>query len=215
MAAVLIIEDDGLVAGYMARTLRQAGHTPILAPDARSALQEAAEQPDLILLDLGLPDLPGEELLRHLKSRAETARIPVLVITGKREAAARLREAGERTIPDILLKPVSGAQLCQAVNAALTDQQGRDVLAVPLLQQRQRELILRLIEEGPDTLVLHICRRLNADRTRMRRSQAGEVLTWAEIAEWAKRERLLDAEQASLLRHCPPAEPHEARQGAA
>jgi DNA-binding response OmpR family regulator len=56
MAAILIVEDDELVAGQMARTLRKAGHVPILAPDARSALDEAVDRPDVILLDLGLPD---------------------------------------------------------------------------------------------------------------------------------------------------------------
>src|SRR3990172_2193614 len=115
MAAILIVEDDGLVAGHVARTLRQAGHTPILASDARSALQEAADRPDIILLDLGLPDLPGEELLRRLKSRPETAKIPVLVITGRKEAAAQLRKTEKGNVADILLKPVSSAQLREAV----------------------------------------------------------------------------------------------------
>jgi DNA-binding response OmpR family regulator len=120
MASVLIVEDDGLVARHMAHVLRQVGHTPIVAYDARSALRKAADRPDIVLLDLGLPDLTGKEVLQHLKSRSETADIPVLVVTGRREAAARLR-ASEKTssVSDILLKPFSAAQLCLAVNAAL------------------------------------------------------------------------------------------------
>ncbi|MEK7204982.1 MAG: response regulator, partial [candidate division NC10 bacterium] len=95
MATILIVEDDGLVARHMARILRGAGHTPILASDGRSALLEASDRPDLVLLDLGLPDVPGEELLRHLKKRPETAGIPVIVVTGKTEAAAQLKAAAK------------------------------------------------------------------------------------------------------------------------
>lgn len=215
MAAILIVEDDGLVAGHVARTLRQAGHTPILASDARSALQEAADRPDIILLDLGLPDLPGEELLRRLKSRPETAKIPVLVITGRKEAAAQLRKTEKGNVADILLKPVSGAQLREAVDIALASQGELDADTVQLARQRQRELILRLIVEGPDPLAFHVSRRLCADRTKTRGSMSADALTWADIAEWGMREGLLDAEQAHLLRRVPLTAPQKARAGSA
>jgi CheY-like chemotaxis protein len=119
MAAILIVEDDGLVARSMARTLRQAGHNPALASDARSGLREALGHPRVILLDLGLPDLSGEEVLRELRSRPETAGIPVLVITGKEEAAAPGWRAGQSNVAEVLLKPVSDAQLRRAVDSAL------------------------------------------------------------------------------------------------
>ncbi|MFI5342553.1 MAG: PleD family two-component system response regulator [Candidatus Methylomirabilales bacterium] len=195
------MEDDGLVTGKMARTLRQAGHVPILAPDAQSALDEAADRPDVILFDLGLPDLPVKELLERLQSQPNTAHIPVLVITGEGEAAAYLREDGR--VADVLLKPVSGVKLREAVDTILATQEQPDAEALRLDRQRQREVILRLIVEGPDPLVFHISRRLCADRTNARRSIHAETLTWADIAEWGKREGLLDAEQASLLRRVP------------
>jgi DNA-binding response OmpR family regulator len=215
MAAILIVEDDGLVAGHMARTLRQAGHTPVLAADAHAALREAMERPDVVLLDLGLPDLPGEELLGRLKSQPETAHIPVLVITGKQEAAAHLRESRTGRVADILLKPVSGAQLREAVDAALAGQQEHDVEAIAPAQHRQQELILRLILGGPDSLVFHISRRLSADRTSVRSSLHADALSWAEIADWGKREGMLDAEEARLLRRVPLAGPQRDREGTA
>ena len=119
MASVLIVEDDGLVARHMAHVLRQVGHTPIVAYDAASGLRKAADRPDIVLLDLGLPDLTGKEVLQRLKSHSETAGIPVLVITGRREAADRLRTHAEGNVSDILLKPFSAAQLCLAVSVAL------------------------------------------------------------------------------------------------
>ena len=119
MASVLIVEDDGLVARHIAHVLRQVGHTPIMAYDAQSALRKAATHPDIVLLDLGLPDLTGKEVLQRLRSRSETADIPVLVITGRREAAARLRARMQSSISDILLKPFSAAELCLAINGVL------------------------------------------------------------------------------------------------
>ncbi len=105
MARILIVQNDGLAAARMARTLSEPGHTPILAPDARAAFQEMADRPDLVLLDLDLPDLPGEEFLRRLRSQPETAQLPVVVLTGHRRAATRLRESeigGVAAIVDVI-----------------------------------------------------------------------------------------------------------------
>jgi CheY-like chemotaxis protein len=198
MAAILIVEEDGVLAQQMARTLRQAGHFPILASDARSALRGAEERPDVILLDLELPDLQGEDLLARLQSPPGTARIPVLAITWRREANAQLREKGG--VADVLLKPVSGVQLREAVDNVFAIHWHPTAEALRLDQKRQRELILRLIAHAPDPLVFHISRRICADRTSARSSHHGETLSWAEIADWGRREGLLDAEQASLLR---------------
>ncbi|OGC01394.1 MAG: hypothetical protein A3G35_02085 [candidate division NC10 bacterium RIFCSPLOWO2_12_FULL_66_18] len=198
----------------MARTLRQAGHTAILASDARSALQEARHWPDLVLLELG-PDLPGEELLGYLKSQPETAHIPVLVITEQREAVDPLERSAKECITDILLKPLSAAQLREVVDRALAAQLELDADALRLAWRRQQELILRLILEGPDPLAFHICRRICADRTRMKSPRSADALTWTEVAEWGMREGLLDAEQARLLRRVPLVGPERTRTGAA
>jgi DNA-binding response OmpR family regulator len=215
MAAILIVEDDQSLAWAEARILRQAGHTPIHAPDARTALQEAADRPDLILLDLGLPDLPGEEVLRRLKSRPETAQIPVLVITGYPEAAAQLRAAEEASRVDILLKPFASTRLSQMVESILSESPAQDAEEGSPLLHRQQGLIRRLIEQGPDSLVFHVYRRLRADRVRTKNAVSAEALTWTEIAEWAKREGLLDPEQASLLRRPWRAGPEGGRTGTA
>jgi len=215
MAAILIVEDDDSLALAEASILRQAGHVPIHAPDARTALQEAADRPDLILLDLRLPDLPGEELLRRLKSRPETAQIPVLVITGYPEAAAQLRAAEEASVVDILLKPFATTRLSQMVESILSESPAQDPEERSLLLHRQQGIIRRLIEEGPDSLVFHVYRRLRADRVGRRSLTSAEALTWTEIAEWAKREGLLDPEQASVLRRPRRDGPERGRTGTA
>lgn len=119
LALILVVEDDGLAARYVTRSLRGAGHITIQAREARAALLESQHSPDLILLDLGLPDLPGEKLLQRLKGNPHTACIPVLVITGKAEAAARLWRSERHDLAGVLVKPVSAAALRQAVSRAL------------------------------------------------------------------------------------------------
>jgi len=212
MAAILIVEEDRILAQQVARTLRQAGHLPILASDARSALRGAEEHPDVILLDLELPDLQREDLLARLQSQPGTARTPVLALTWTREAAAQLREKGGVT--DVLLKPVSGVQLREAVDNVIAIQWHPNAEALRLDQKRQREIILRLIAHASDPLVFHISRRICADRTSARSSYHGETLSWTEIADWGRREGLLNAEQASLLRRVSDSTVSRARQGA-
>jgi DNA-binding response OmpR family regulator len=197
MAAILIVEEDGVLAQQMARTLHQTGHLPILASDAHSALREAEDRPDVILLDLELAEQPGEGLLARLQSQPDTVHIPVLAITWKKEDAAYLKEKGG--VADVLLKPVSGVHLREAVDTILATRGQPTVEALQLDRKRQQELILLLIARGPDPLVFHISRRICADRTGARSSNHAETLTWADIADWGRREGLLDAEQASLL----------------
>jgi DNA-binding response OmpR family regulator len=150
MASVLIVEDDGLVARQMARALRDAGHTSTLASDGRSALREIAAHPDVVLLDLGLPDVPGEAIVKHLKSQLDTAQIPVLVITGEKETATRLRESGTECVADVLLKPVSSVQLRRAVDAVLASQQKLGAEAPRMVHERQ-DLANQHPPEGPAT----------------------------------------------------------------
>jgi len=201
MAAILIVEEDGVLARQMARTLRATGHFPIHASDAHSALREANDRPDVILLDLELSDLPGEELLTRLQSQSDMVSTPVLAITWNKEAGARLREKGG--VANVLSKPVSGVHLRQAVHDILATQEQSSADALHLDRERQRNLVRRLVVEGSDPLVLHIARRVCADRTGARSSNHAETLTWAEIADWGRREGLLDAEQARLARRVP------------
>jgi DNA-binding response OmpR family regulator len=152
MAAILVVEDDGLVARQTARVLRQAGHTTILAHNAREALEEARTPPDLILLDLGLPDLSGEEVLRRLRLQPRTAQIPIVVITGKREAALQVRES-EMEYADLLLKPVSAARLRQAVASALGTREVQETAAARTDLRRLELLLHRPLDaqsQGPE-----------------------------------------------------------------
>ncbi len=209
MARVLIVEDDCLVALHMALAIRQAGHSPVLAPDAWSAIREAEARPEMVLLDLGLPDMTGEELLRRLRRIPQTAATPVVVVTGQQGEVDRLRRDWPINVADILLKPVTAARLHRVVRMLLPAPAGDhpEESSPSPGELRRSEVIRRLIVEGPDRLAHHIYRRLCADRSHCGPPGSGEPLSWREIADWAKLEGILDEARAQVLRGetTPPA----------
>lgn len=82
MARVLIIDDDKAFRSVLAETLRDLGHTPIEAPDGQAALERLArEGADAVFLDFKMPGADGLEVLRRLRARAETAALPVVMLT--------------------------------------------------------------------------------------------------------------------------------------
>jgi len=87
--------------------------------------------------------------------------------------------------------------------------------SVSVVRQRQYQLLERLIVEGLDALAFHVCRRLQADRTSKIGPMATAMLTWVEIGEWAKRERLLNGEDVPLLQRLAGSIPRRARTRAA
>jgi CheY-like chemotaxis protein len=90
MKKILIVEDIPDNAELARRMLVAGGYTVIHASDAETGLEMALSQtPDLILLDLGLPDYDGQTLAGWLRERPETARIPIVALTAWPEEAAR------------------------------------------------------------------------------------------------------------------------------
>jgi CheY-like chemotaxis protein len=93
MKRILVVEDNELNRDVLSRRLARRGFTVLIASDGRQGLAIAqAEQPDLILMDLGMPDLDGWECTRQLKHDQRTAAIPVIALTahamnGDREKA--------------------------------------------------------------------------------------------------------------------------------
>jgi DNA-binding response OmpR family regulator len=116
MATILLVEDDVTIRTALMRGLRDRGHAVSSAPTALDGLRQAvAERPDLVVLDLGLPDLDGTEMLRMLRA---VSRVPVIVATARDGDAemVRLLDAGA---DDYVVKPFSAAQLDARVRAVL------------------------------------------------------------------------------------------------
>jgi two-component system cell cycle response regulator DivK len=93
MASIMVVEDNDASRDALARRLERRGYRLLLAADGRKAVEVARQdQPDLILMDLGLPGIDGWEATRQLKSDPSTKQIPIVVLsahamTGDREMA--------------------------------------------------------------------------------------------------------------------------------
>lgn len=116
MAQVLLIEDDVAIRTALLRALGERGHAVASAGDAMSGLRLALDdRPDLVVLDLGLPDVDGAEMLRMLRA---VSTVPVIVATA-RDAEAEVVRLLDRGADDYLVKPFSGAQLDARIRAVL------------------------------------------------------------------------------------------------
>tara|TARA_B100000131_G_C17890033_1_gene521924 strand:- start:14 stop:697 length:684 start_codon:yes stop_codon:yes gene_type:complete len=116
MAKILLIEDDQRIRELVCEHLASEGHSVSSESTGMQGLQKATnESPDLIVLDLGLPDLKGIDLLKMLRS---VNNIPVLVLTAREEEDVVL-SAFDGGADDYVVKPVSGPQLSARINALL------------------------------------------------------------------------------------------------
>ena len=116
MAQLLVVEDDAAIRGALIRALTERGHAVTSQPSAMAALQHVLDSPpDLILLDLGLPDLGGYDALRMM--RAITS-VPVVVVTARDDEAEIIRvlDAGA---DDYVVKPFGAGQLDARIRAVL------------------------------------------------------------------------------------------------
>jgi CheY-like chemotaxis protein len=103
---VLFVEDDEMMRASLTFALESAGFKVVQAADGSQALAAlAGEPPDLLVLDLVLPDMDGWEILRRVRGAEEIPRFPVLVITGLEGASAE--EALRLGADEFLAKPVS------------------------------------------------------------------------------------------------------------
>ena len=111
---ILLVEDSKTTRLENERVLTEVGYEVICAEDGESALRQAQEQkPDLILLEMILRKISGQEVLRQLKCDARTNDIPVVVLTGLSEKNRdKLIEAGaEDYFEKNLLMPVPGTNI--------------------------------------------------------------------------------------------------------
>jgi two-component system, OmpR family, KDP operon response regulator KdpE len=116
VSRVLVVDDDPQLARALRITLRAAGYAVLTAPDGRTALREAAAQPpDLLILDLGLPDLDGTEVLAGLRPWFTG---PVLVLSARADSQDKVG-ALDAGADDYVSKPFDMSELLARLRALL------------------------------------------------------------------------------------------------
>ena len=119
MALIYIVEDDKNISEIESFSLKNAGHQTVEFPDGRSFYKELAEKkPDLILLDIMLPDEDGLSILRKIREKRETKRIPVIMVTAKTTEIDKVKGL-DNGADDYMTKPFGVMELVSRVKALL------------------------------------------------------------------------------------------------
>ncbi len=105
---ILVVEDDPAIRNLMSTTLKANDYRFITAENgAKALMQVSASQPDAVLLDLGLPDMDGVDIIRNIRSWSQ---MPIIVISARSEDADKI-EALDAGADDYLTKPFSVEEL--------------------------------------------------------------------------------------------------------
>jgi len=119
MLRILVVDDEPDVVRLLEFRLKKEGFDVIACGDGQSALKLADEEkPDLIILDIMMPLMDGMEVLRQIRSRRTTSRIPVIMLTAK-TASVTVDEARQLWVSDYIMKPFDPEKLVAKTRKAL------------------------------------------------------------------------------------------------
>jgi len=118
MAKILLIEDDPVLSRMYEKKFTGEGHEVLLAASGKEGLEKVSQGPNLILLDLMLPEMPGVEVLKNLKANSATSQIPIIVMTNLGEE--QKEEVMKLGAVDFLLKTqLSPTQILEKIHRYL------------------------------------------------------------------------------------------------
>ena len=169
---VLVVDDEPPIRKLLRMGLTAHGYQTMEAPNAKTALDLLAESPDLIILDLGLPDAHGHELLKTIRARNE--RVPIVVLSSRGDEGGKV-QALDLGADDYVTKPFGMDELLARMRAALRHQlqtQGeRPIFRVGDLSV---DLVRRIVKVGEREVKLSP---KEYDLLRVLVQHAGKVLT--------------------------------------
>src|SRR6202451_3696878 len=116
---VLVIDDEPPIRKLLRMGLSTQGYEILEAPNGKTGLELLAEDPALIILDLGLPDIQGHDLLRMIRGRNDS--VPIVVLSSRGDEAGKA-QARERGAGDYITKPLGMDELLARMRAALRHQ---------------------------------------------------------------------------------------------
>lgn len=187
MALLLVVDDDEDMQTLVESLLRPAGHTVSGARTALRGLELCASgNPDLILLDLNLPEMNGFSVLQKLKADEQLSNTPVIVLTAVKDKESIVRATRLGAV-GYIAKPFKGPDFCAKVESALSAAQGRSYRHSADVQRRfnrtiiaMRNTLPRAVAESVQTLTEGFLQRTRHDAvvldlTALQSLEPGEV----------------------------------------
>ena len=169
---VLVVDDEPPIRKLLRMGLSTQGYEILDAPSGRVALELVAQKPDLIILDLGLPDIEGLELLRIMRQKNEG--VPIVVLSSRGEEAAKV-QALDLGADDYVTKPFGMDELLARIRAALRHQlQVHGERPVFRVGDLSVDLVRRIVRVGDKEVKLSP---KEYDLLRILVQHAGKVLT--------------------------------------
>jgi DNA-binding response OmpR family regulator len=122
---ILVVDDEEDILHFLELVLREKGYQVATASSGHEALTRAQmERPDLILLDIMMPQMDGWEVLKLLRVDDETSQIPVAMLSARTEAKDRVQGLQEGAV-DYICKPFSLQDLLAKIDAIFTEAERR------------------------------------------------------------------------------------------
>jgi len=169
---VLVIDDEAAIRKLLRMGLSSQGYEIVEAANGKEALRLLSENPALIILDLGLPDIQGHELLRMIRGRSES--VPIVVLSSRGDEAGKVR-ALDCGADDFVTKPFGTDELLARIRAALRHQlQAMGERPVFRSGDLSVDLVRRIVKVGDEEVKLSP---KEYDLLRVMVQHAGKVLT--------------------------------------
>jgi two-component system KDP operon response regulator KdpE len=151
MTRVLVVDDEPQITRALAINLRARGYEVCTAGDGTEALHEAAANPpDVVILDLGLPDMDGTDVIAGLRGWTD---VPVLVLSGRTDSVDKV-EALDAGADDYVTKPFGMDELLARLRAMTRRSPGKDSQAVVQVGETTVDLAARRVVRGRETIRL-------------------------------------------------------------
>ncbi|MBN1283934.1 MAG: response regulator [Anaerolineae bacterium] len=116
---ILVVDDDPLLCSLLESSLKRAGFDCQITYSGQTALDYIEKAlPDLIVLDIMMPDMNGFEVARRIRANTQTANVPIIMLTARIDAASR-RAGIDIGVDDYMTKPLSPKQLIDRIHALL------------------------------------------------------------------------------------------------
>ncbi len=175
---ILVVDDEAAIRRFLKSALVVNGYEVVLAMDGREALTAAArEKPDLIVLDLGLPDMAGEDVLAELR---KAGKVPVIVLSARGDEGAKVKLL-DLGADDYVVKPFGIDEFLARLRAALRHRMQQDGVEAQIsFGNVEIDLARHIVRRDGETVRLS---RREFDLLRFLAEHAGKVVTHRQLLQ--------------------------------